>query len=122
MKQEYHKDIKKATYEVIKTAIEAGFDENSNFIRFYLRCAKDLRDSSNPEFYVEKISPKIFPDDDTWLAKRNDISLKYKGRLREDLIKLYELYYNLAVIVRRDNIITRMGDNDVDKLIDKLLG
>ena len=65
-KKQYHFDIKKATYEVIKTALEVGFEESSNFISFYVKCAKLIRDSDDPEYTVKKSAIKIFPDDLMW--------------------------------------------------------
>ena len=97
-KKQYHFDIKKATYEVIKTALEVGFEESSNFIMFYVNCAKLIRDSDDPEYCVKKSAIKIFPDNITWDQKRNEITLKYKGKLREDLLKLYSLYTSLAIL------------------------
>lgn len=115
-----HQDIKKATYEVIKTAIEAGFEETSNFIGFYAKCAKLIRDSDNPEATVIRSALKIFPDEATWLQKKNELALKYRGRLREDLLKLYDLYHTLSVIELNKSEVTRMTDADIDKLLDRL--
>jgi hypothetical protein len=116
--QIFHQDIKKATYEVIKTAIEAGFDETSNFIGFYAKCAKLIRDSDDPKSIVIRSALKIFPDEETWEQKKKELMLKYRGRLREDLLKLYELYHILSE--RHKSEETRMTDADIDKLLDRL--
>ncbi len=60
---ESNKQIKEATYQVIKTALENGFKETSKFIEFYGKSAKLIRDSSDPEITVRKSAIKIFPDD-----------------------------------------------------------
>ena len=87
-----HQTIKKATYIVIKTALEAGFEETSNFIGFYAKCAKLIRDSNDPQVLIIKSALKIFPDAEIQSQKKNELALKYRGRFREDLLKLYELY------------------------------
>ena len=46
---EFSKAVKEATYKVLKTALENGSSETSNFIIFYAKCAKEIRDSFNPE-------------------------------------------------------------------------
>jgi hypothetical protein len=115
-----HQDIKKATYEVIKSALEAGFEETSNFIGFYAKCAKLIRDSNDPKAVVIKSALKIFPDEESWPQKKNELSLKYRGNLRLDLLKLYELYHALSDLERCNSKESRMTDTDVDKLLDRL--
>jgi len=118
-KKQYHFDIKKATYEVIKTALEVGFEESSNFISFYIKCAKLIRDSDDPEYTVKK-SAIIFLDDLMWEQKKNEITFKYKGKLREDLLKLYSLYASLSVLEQKNSEETRSTDDDIDDLLNKL--
>jgi len=115
-----HQNIKKATYEVIKSALEAGFEETSNFIGFYAKCAKLIRDSNDPKAVVIKSALKIFPDEESWSQKKNELSLKYRGNLRLDLFKLYELYHALSDLERCNSKESRMTDTDVDKLLDRL--
>jgi len=115
-----HQDIKKATYEVIKSALEAGFEETSNFIGFYTKCAKLIRDSNDPKAVVIRSALKIFPDEETWTQKKNELALKYRGNLRLDLLKLYELYHTLSDLERCNSKETRMTDADIDKLLDRL--
>jgi hypothetical protein len=119
-KKQYHFDIKKASYEVIKTALEVGFEETSNFITFYVNCAKLLRDSVDPEYHVKKTAIKIFPDNITWEQKKNEITFKYKGKLREDLLKLYSLYASLSILERKNSEETRLTDDDIDDLLNRL--
>jgi len=115
-----HQDIKKATYEVIKSALEAGFEETSNFIGFYAKCAKLIRDSNDPKAVVIRSALKIFPDEETWTQKKNELALKYRGNLRLDLLKLYELYHTLSDLERCNSKETRITDADIDKLLDRL--
>src|SRR5947207_14795083 len=110
-----HQDIKKATYEVIKSALEAGFGETSNFIGFYAKCAKLIRDSNDPKAVVIRSALKIFPDEETWTQKKNEL-----GNLRLDLLKLYELYHTLSDLERCNSKETRMTDADIDKLLYRL--
>ena len=119
-KRQFHHDIKKATYEVIKTALEVGFEESSNFIIFYAKCAKLIRDSDDPEYCVKKSALKIFPDDLMWDQKKNELTFKYKGKLREDLLKLYSLYASLSVLERKNSEETRPTDDDIDDLLNRL--
>ena len=46
--------------------------------------------------------------------------LKYRGNLRLDLLKLYELYHTLSDLERCNSKETRMTDADIDKLLDRL--
>jgi len=78
---EYNQAIKEATYNVIKTALENGFNKHSKFIDFYCKCAKSIRDAFNPESIVRSSSLKIFPDENSYEDKKNTIIVKYRGRL-----------------------------------------
>ena len=66
---EFSKAVKEATYKVLKIALENGLSETSNFIIFYVKCAKEIRDSFNLEETVQKSALKIFPDETRYLQK-----------------------------------------------------
>jgi len=119
---ESNKQIKEATYQVIKTALENGFKETSKFIEFYGKSAKFIRDSSDPETTVRKSAIKIFPDDFKWLQKECDIKHKYNGKLQVDLLNLYELYEAVAKDERlnRESRGTTTTNEDIDSLLNRL--
>ena len=75
---EFSRAVKEATYKVLKTALENGLNETSNFIIFYGKCIREIRDSINPEETVQKSALKIFPDETRYLQKQMDIKYKYK--------------------------------------------
>jgi hypothetical protein len=116
----YDKIIKEATYNVIKTALEIGFDENSNFIQFYCRCAKSIRDSHNPEETVRSSSLKIFPDEFSYDEKKSVIIGKYRGALQKDLLNLYH-FYNILATEERERKTGIITDDTVDNLLDSLI-
>ena len=117
---EYNQVIKEATYNVIKIALENGFNEHSKFIDFYCKCAKSIRDSINPESTVRSSSLKIFPDENSYEDKKNTIIVKYRGRLQKDLLNLYHLFY-LASIKERDKQPKIITDDYIDDLLDNLI-
>ena len=69
---------------------------------------------------MKKSAIKIFPDDLMWEQKKNKITFKYKGKLREDLLKLYSLYASLSVLERKNSEETRPTDDDIDDLLNRL--
>ncbi len=119
---ESNKQIKEATYQVIKTALENGFQETSKFIEFYAKSAKMIRDSNNPEATVRRTALKIFPDELSWLQKECDINLNYKNKikLRADLLNLYELYESVAKNERLNRKNSSTTDEDIDSLLNRL--
>lgn len=119
---ESNKQIKEATYQVIKTALENGFQETSKFIEFYGKSAKFIRDSNDPEATVRRTAIKIFPDEFNWLQKECDIKLKYKGKLQVDLLNLYELYEAVAKDERlnRESRGPITTNEDIDNLLNRL--
>lgn len=117
---EYNQLVKEATYSVIKTALENGFNENSKFIEFYCKCAKSIRDSFDPELIVRSSSLKIFPDEESYEIKKIFISEKYKGKLQKDLFNLYNLYFIISN-EERDKQPKIITDDYVDNLLDNLI-
>ena len=117
---ESNKQIKEATYQVIKTALENGFKETSKFIEFYGKSAKFIRDSSDPEITVRNSAIKIFPDDFKWLQKECDIKHKYNGKLQVDLLNLYGLYEAVAKDERLNRKNSPTTDEDIDSLLNRL--
>src|SRR6266498_1846303 len=116
---ESNKQIKEATYQVIKTALENGFKETSKFIEFYGKSAKFIRDSSDPETTVRKSAIKIFPDDFKWLQKECDIKHKYNGKLQVDLLNLYEAVAKDERL-NRESRGTTTTNEDIDSLLNRL--
>ena len=114
---EYNQVIKEATYNVIKTALENGFSENSKFIDFYCKCARSIRESFDPESTVRSSALKIFPYENSYEYKKNDIIRKYKGSLQKDLLNLYHYYYLLSN-EERDKQPKIFTDDYVDNLLD----
>ena len=114
---EYNQLIKETTYNIIKIALENGFNKNSKFIDFY---CKSIRDAFNPESTVRLSSLKIFPDENSYEDKKNTIIVKYRDRLQKDLLNLYHLYY-LASIEERDKQPKIITDDYIDNLLDNLI-
>ena len=69
---------------------------------------------------MKKSALKIFPDDLIWDKKKNELTFKYKGKLREDLLKLYSLYASLSVLECKNSEETRLTDDDIDDLLNRL--
>lgn len=113
------KEIKKATYDVIRILKDLKL-ENSNLFRFYCKCAKEIKNSENPETLVRESAIKIFPDQERWNRKKEILTEKYKGDLLESLYKLYELYYNISLNEKPKKKNNRLTDEDIDILLDEL--
>ena len=93
----YESLIITALKDVIKTALEEGFNKRCNLIRNNIGYIKKIEEAKNPEGYIRYIAKKLFPDAETFHEKSNKIRDRFKDKevFACKMIAVYRLYYDV---------------------------
>lgn len=92
----YESLIITALKDLVKTALEEGFNKRCNFIRNNVGYIKKIEEAKNPEGYIRYIAKKLFPDAETFHEKSNKIRDRFKDKeaFACKIIAVYSLYYD----------------------------
>ena len=85
-----------ALKDLIKTALEEGFNKQCNLIRNNVGYIKKIKEAKNPEGYIRFIAKKLFSDAETFHEKSDKIRDRFKDKeaFACKMIAVYSLYYD----------------------------
>ena len=111
--------VKQALVNIVKAELYYRKPKDRKFMQSYKERVKKLRQSEDPEQYVEDLARTIFPNERKYHQIMNDYKSWY-GRdpeILNTIMELYKLYYKLAkdYFIKKEDI-----DNEAEDFLSSI--
>ena len=101
---------------IIKAALCQGFSKTSYLVANHIKYIKNIQSTDNLVRYITFVAKRLFPDENTYTKKCEQIKLKYKGDLLCKFEELFAFYHRIAIKKR-----VAISDTEADSIIAELL-
>src|SRR5436305_15291336 len=111
--------VEQALVNIVKAGLDYRKPKHGKFMQSYKERVKKLRQSEDPEQYVEDLARTIFPNERKYHQIMNDYKSWY-GRdpeILNTIMELYKLYYKLAkdYFIKKEDI-----DNEAEDFLSSI--
>ena len=81
---------------IVISVLCQGYNKSSFLVINHIQYIKNIQTVNNPERYISSIAKKLFPNEEVFKKKSEDLDMKYKDGLLSKMKELYEMYYKIA--------------------------